>query len=289
MRKSNINKKEIKEIPINNKKNIGLSDLVVIKFGGSSITKKADNQFEMNYEVLNQSAEELYRAIKKTKYKVALICGEGPFGHTNVKKLNLNDGIKTREQEEGTQKTIVDCNFVAQETSTALEKFGLKTKIIPGYLVCKQDNRKAISFDTKEYVKAIHGGFIPITTGTMVKDKTLKWSVMSGDTAVAELCKQLRPRKVIMGTDVDGIYTADPKVNPKAKLIESITKENVPKILEMVGESNSVDVTGGMKGKLEKLALTLNGVPGEIFNLFTKGNLEKAFIGEEIKDTKIRL
>lgn len=266
-----------------------MDDLVVIKFGGSSITKKADNKFEMNYEILNQSAQELARAIKTTKVKVALVCGVGPFGHTNVKLYDLNSGIKTKEQEKGTEKTISDCNFVAEETAKALERVGLKAKLIPGYLVCKQDNRKVISFDTTDYVKAIHGGFIPITTGIMVKDKSLKWSVMSGDTVVAELCKQLRPQRVIMGTDVDGIYTADPKVDSNAKLIESITKENVPEILEMVGKSNSVDVTGGMKGKLEKLAQTLDGVPGEIFNLFTKGNLENVLVGKDIIDTKIRL
>jgi isopentenyl phosphate kinase len=266
-----------------------MDDLVVIKFGGSSITKKADNKFEMNYDILNQSAQELARAIKPTKIKVALVCGVGPFGHTNVKLYDLNNGIKNKEQEKGVEKTISDCNFVAQETATALEKVGLRPKLVPGYFVCKQDNRKVISFDTEEYVKAIRGGFIPITTGIMVKDKTLKWSVMSGDTVVAELCKQLRPKKVIMGTDVEGIYTADPKIDSKAKLIESITKENVPKILEMVGESVSVDVTGGMKGKLEKLAQTLNGVPGEIFNLFTKRNLESVLLGRDIVDTKIRL
>ena len=266
-----------------------MDDLIVIKFGGSSITKKADNKFEMNYDILNSSAEELARVIKQTKIKVALVCGVGPFGHTNVKLYDLNSGIKTKEQEKGVEKTISDCNFVAEETAIALEKFGLKTKLVPGYLVCRQDNRKVISFDTDEYVKAIHGGFIPITTGIMVKDKSLKWSVMSGDTVVAELCKQLRPIKVIMGTDVDGIYTNDPKVDAKAKLIEEITKDNVPSILEMVGESNSIDVTGGMKGKLEKLAQTLDGVPAEIFNLFTKGNLENVLLGKEVVDTKIKL
>ena len=266
-----------------------MDDLIVIKFGGSSITKKADNKFEMNYEILNNSAEELARAIKQTKIKVALVCGVGPFGHTNVKLYDLNNGIKTKEQEKGVEKTISDCNFVAEETAKSLEKFGLKTKLLPGYLVCRQDNRKVVSFDTQDYVKAIHGGFIPITTGIMVKDKSLKWSVMSGDTVVAELCIQLRPQKVVMGTDVDGIYTMDPKVDSNAKLIETITKENIPAILEMVGESNSVDVTGGMKGKLEKLAQTLNGVPAEIFNLFTKGNLENVLIGKKVIDTKIKL
>jgi len=112
---------------------------------------------------------------------------------------------------------------------------------------------------------------------------------MSGDVAIAELCKQLRPEKVLMGTDVDGIFTADPKVNPKAELIEEINKGNLEEVLKRAGESKSVDVTGGMKGKLEKLAETLDGVPAEIFNLITKGNLEKVLKGEDIRCTKVKL
>lgn len=266
-----------------------MKELLIIKFGGSSITKKADNKFEMNEEVLNQAAEELAEYDSKGSKKIILVCGVGPFGHTNVKKYNLNDGIKTSEQEKGVEVTNKDCNFVAEKTAKALEKVGLRAKIIPGYLVCKQDQRKVVSFDTKLYIEALEEGFIPITTGIMVKDKSLKWSVMSGDAAIAQLCKKLRPKKVLMGTDVDGIYTSDPKTNPNAKLIEEITKENVPKILKMVGESKAIDVTGGMKGKLEKLAETLDGVSAEIFNLMKKGTLSKVLVGKQIKDTKIRL
>lgn len=266
-----------------------MEDLIILKFGGSSITKKADNKFEMNESVLAQSAIELSKAISKTKAKVILVCGVGPFGHTNVKKYNLNNGIKTHEQEKGVEITKRDCNFVAEETARALEKNGIKTKIIPGYEVCEQNERKVISFNTIPYVKALNKGFVPITTGTMVKDIALKWSVMSGDAAIAQVCKQLRPKKVLMGTDVDGIYAADPKTDTNAKLITEITKENLSRVLIMAGESASVDVTGGMKGKLQKLAETLDGVPAEVFNLTKKGNLEKVLMGEKVKDTKIKL
>ncbi|MFA5931083.1 MAG: isopentenyl phosphate kinase [archaeon] len=266
-----------------------MEDLIVIKLGGSSITKKADNKFEMNYDVLNESAKEIALAVKEKKLKLIVVCGAGPFGHTNVIKYDLNNGIKTKEQEKGTEITIKDCNFVGEETVSALEKVGLKAKLIPGYEVCKQDSKKVISFETEEYLLAIKEGFIPVTTGTMVKDKSFKWSVMSGDKVIAQLAKQLKPKKVIMGTDVDGIYTADPKADSKAELIEEITKENVPKILEKVGESKSVDVTGGMKGKLTQLSEQLNGTPAEIFNLFTKDNLYKTLVGKKIKCTKITL
>jgi len=267
-----------------------MQNLIVIKFGGSSITKKADNKFEMNENVLEQSAAELASALKKNpKLKVVLVCGVGPFGHTNVKKYDLNNGIKTKEQEKGTEITIRDCNFVAEETASALEKHGLETEIIPAYAVCKQDGKKLVAFEVEPYIKSLEEGKIPITTGNMVKDLSLKWSPMSGDVAVAELCKQLRPEKVLMGTDVDGIYTADPKINPKAELILEINKKNLESVLKKAGESKSVDVTGGMKGKLEKLAQTLDGVPAEIFNLLTPGNLEKVLEGKKIKDTILNL
>ena len=132
-------------------------------------------------------------------------------------------------------------------------------------------------------------GIIPITTGTMVPDNSFKWSVMSGDQVIAQTVKHLDPEKVLMGTDVDGIFTADPKIDSSAELIEEINENNIKEVLAKCGESKSVDVTGGMKGKLEKLASTLNGVPAEIFSLFKEGNLEKALLGKEIKSTKIKL
>ncbi len=266
-----------------------MKELILLKLGGSSITKKADNKFEMNIAVIDDAAKEIAFALKERDFNLIIICGVGPFGHTNVKEYDLNDGIKTKKQEEGTEKTIKDCDYVADQVIETLEKQKLKTRHIPGYWVCKQDNKKVITYEIEEYEKALRGGEIPITTGIMVKDRTLKWSVMSGDTAIAQITKLMKPDKILLGTDVNGIYTADPKINPAAKLIKEINKENFNEVIKMASESNSVDVTGGMKGKLEKLAEQLNGSEAQIFNLFTKGNLEKALLGKELISTKIKL
>jgi len=201
----------------------------------------------------------------------------------------LNNGIKTEEQEKGVGITNADCDFVGSETVKALEKVGLKAKSVSGYEVCEQKSRKVVSFDIEPYKKALEEKAIPVTTGIMVPDEDFKWSVMSGDQVIAQTAKQLSPKKVLMGTDTDGIFTADPKNDSNAKLIEEITKENLDEVLEQCGESKATDVTGGMKGKLEKLASTLNGVPAEIFSLFVNGNLENALLGQEIKSTKISL
>ena len=103
----------------------------------------------------------------------------------------------------------------------------------------------------------------------------------------AQLSKQLCPKKVLMGTDVDGIFTGDPKIDCQAELITEINNSNLEEVLKKAGESKNIDVTGGMRGKLEKLAETLNGVPCEIFNLFVKENLKNVLLGKTIKSTKI--
>ncbi|MEI7961427.1 MAG: isopentenyl phosphate kinase [archaeon] len=267
-----------------------MKNLIVLKFGGSSITKKEENKFEMNNVILKQAASELANALKQNpKLKIALVCGVGPFGHTNVVKYNLNNGINNSVQEKGVKITNKDCDFVGKETAKALEKEGLKVKFIPGYEICVQENKKVKHFELALYKKALANGEMPLSTGVMVPDEKMKWSVMSGDTVIAQLAKQLRPEKVLMGTDVDGIYTADPKNDDGAELILEINNKNLKEVLKKAGESKAMDVTGGMKGKLEKLAEQLNGVPAEIFNLFIAGNLKKALLCEEIKSTKIDL
>jgi len=244
----------------------------------------------MNYEILNRSAKEIKNALgQNPNLKIILVCGVGPFGHTNVVNYNLNGKIETREQEEGVEKTKKDCKYVGNETIKALEKVGVKSKLVLGTDVCVQNARRVISFNLEKYKKCLEEGIIPITTGTMVPDKSFGWSVMSGDQVIAQTAKHLAPKKVLMGTDVDGIFTADPKIDLSAILIEEINKENLEEVLNQCGESNSVDVTGGMKGKLEKLVETLNGVPAEIFSLFVEKNLENSLLGKEIKSTKIKL
>ena len=264
--------------------------LIILKLGGSSITKKADNKFEMNYKILNQSAQEIKNALKQnSEIKIILVCGVGPFGHINVTNYDINNGIITERHKEGVEKTIKDCNFVGEEAQKVLEKVGLKAKVIYGNDICIQDARKVVSFNLEEHKNCLKEGIIPITTGTMVPDKSFKWSVMSGDQVIAQAAKQLNPEKVLMGTDVDGIFTADPKIDSSAELIKEINKNNIEEVLAKCGESKAVDVTGGMKGKLEKLANTLNGIPAQIFSLLTKGNLENVLLEKEIKSTKIEL
>lgn len=93
------------------------------------------------------------------------------------------------------------------------------------------------------------------------------------DTAAAIRASEIGAKVLLKATDVPGVYSADPKKNPKAKLYRELTiDEAIEKRL------NVMDLT----------ALTIcreNKITIKVFDVFRPGNLEKIIRGEAIGTT----
>ena len=96
----------------------------------------------------------------------------------------------------------------------------------------------------------------------------------------------LKPEKAVFVSDIDGLYTSDPKKDPDAKLIPEVTEE----ILKKVSTEQSVDdVTGGVAGKMrEMLDMCGNGMECILINGTIPGNLQDLLEGKEVKCTVAR-
>ncbi len=98
--------------------------------------------------------------------------------------------------------------------------------------------------------------------------------------AVAALAAEITRAEILVnGTDVDGIYTDDPKKNPKAKIIRSV---NVDKLLSwaMGGE-----VFAGRYELLDPLAIKIMQrakMPTRFVSLANPGNILAALQGKDI-------
>lgn len=80
---------------------------------------------------------------------------------------------------------------------------------------------------------------------------------------VAVLC---RAKKLIILSDINGFYDSDPRLYPKAKLIECITKID-EHILSLAGGAGSRRGTGGMKTKVQAAEMaTSQGIDTIIMN-----------------------
>ena len=66
---------------------------------------------------------------------------------------------------------------------------------------------------------------------------------------------------LILFSDIDGVYTDNPKTNPDAKLVEEVS--DIPALLESItiGKTNSFG-TGGIKTKIQAAEkVTSHGIP----------------------------
>jgi isopentenyl phosphate kinase len=66
---------------------------------------------------------------------------------------------------------------------------------------------------------------------------------------------------VVLAGEVDGIFSADPQVDPTAQPIQIITPETAAGVRAGIGESHGVDVTGGMASKIDRALAMISICP----------------------------
>ena len=130
---------------------------------------------------------------------------------------------------------------------------------------------------------------IPVLYGDAVLDETLGFSILSGDQLVSKLAISFKTNQIIIGVDVDGLYTEDPKKNPDATLIDKITLNELKHSISKISNSRTTDVTKGMLGKILELIPAVElGIKVKIINAMRLNRLYKALRNEKVKGTDIQ-
>ena len=210
-----------------------MSRMIVQKFGGTSvgseeriasvaqIIQKAsiDNSVIV---VVSAMSGETNRLIKLAK----------SFGE-NPSKREFDALISTGEK--------VSAALLAM----ALHQIGVKAKSYTASQISMSttdsySKAKILDVDGQKIQDALNQGIIPIITGfqgiTESGDVTTLGRGGSDTTAVA-IAAQMKAERCDIYTDVDGIYTTDPRVVPEAKKLDKITMEEM---LEMAGQGAKV-------------------------------------------------
>lgn len=266
-----------------------MKPVIVLKIGGSLIAPKNAKKPTVDYKTLKRICREIgagYREIKKKK-SLIIVHGAGNFGHLIVSKTGIYNGIKNEKNLldfAETQRLQNQLNILVTEE---LLKNG-----VPAFPFQSSDhaimkNGRLKSFSTNVITELLKTGLVPVAFGVPACDIKQGCSILSGDEIAPYLAKKLRAEKIIHATDVDGVYTSNPKINKKAQLIRKISRNNLAKIRKSISASASVDVTGGMKEKVGKVLKT--GIKTIIIN-GSKGKLIKnALEGKIIRGTVIKI
>jgi uridylate kinase len=92
----------------------------------------------------------------------------------------------------------------------------------------------------------------------------------STDTAAAQRALELSCDAVLMAKAVDGVYTADPKSDPTARMFHEVTHREVLERDLKVADATAFSLCMD------------NNMPIIVFNLLTEGNIARAVSGERI-------
>ncbi len=257
----------------------------ILKLGGSVITKKEAEEPSIHYENLKRIS---YEIAESAADPLIIVHGAGSFGHPFAREYSIGSTIENetdfKEKKIGfciTQSWVKKLNTMVCDSLREEGVFAVS--IHPSSFITTKDGR-IHSCDLSLINKYLDSGFIPVIHGDVVMDmnRSIRICVLSGDQIIKYLGENLNPERVILGTDVDGIYDKNPKKYDDAELMETVTSFDQ---LSAEGSLN-VDVTGGMQGKLKELLhLAEFGVESQIINAAKESLLKKALKGEPIGTT----
>ena len=236
-----------------------MAEIIVQKFGGTSVGSV--ERIAEVAKIVEKSAQE-----NNIIVVVSAMSGETnrlidlakSFGE-NPNKREFDALVSTGEK--------VSASLLA----IALNQIGIKAKSFSAAQISMKTTNnfskaKILDIDDKKILDTLADGYIPIITGfqgiTETGDVTTLGRGGSDTTAVA-IAASVKAKQCDIYTDVDGIYTTDPRMVPNAKKLDAISMEEM---LEMAGKGAKV-----IQIRAVEFANKFN-VPVRVLSSFEKGN-----------------
>lgn len=254
-----------------------------VKFGGSVITDKT-GQEAPDLPLIGQLAAEVGAALAAcqdagTPLQLVLGHGSGSFGHTYARRYNVHRGVPPGGDWHGFAYTAGAALRLNRIVVDALLAAGVPALSLQPSTTLRSSGGTLQSWDTATVALALKRGLVPVVHGDVAFDGTQGAAIISTEHLLVALAGEaaLRPDRVILVGE-SGVYTADPRSDPAAKRIPHIDGNNIASVLQGTGDSHGVDVTGGMRAKVELMWRLVSEHPGMTVQLIgtAPGLLQRA-------------
>ncbi len=255
-----------------------------IKLGGSVITDTS-KPYTANISRIRSILGRIKEAQAKGRMKVLIGHGGGSFPHIPAHKYKVNDGLVHKFSWKGASIT----HYIAEELNRIVVNEGLKLGLkvfsfVPSSFALWHDGLPQSGY-AENIKEALNRGFVPVVYGDAVFDSRKGVTIASTENVFSFLSRWIRPSRVILATDVDGVFDKDPKSNKDAKLIKVIDSTNIDKVLNGASGSHKIDVTGGMASKLatlyqivkqnDSMGIIVNGLKSQALAMALKRNIDE--------------
>ena len=259
---------------------------IILKVGGSVITDKKSEKPKEKIKEIMRVAGEIKKGLRPDD-RLILIHGVGSFGHPIARKYELHKGMNSEEQKIGFLHTQFQVDELNRIFCRELSKAGLPVAPINASSSAITENGELAGMSTEIVEASLDNGMVPVLYGVPVHDKFQNSAILSGDKILSYLANKFKPDLIIHATNTDGIYTADPNIEPNARQIAKISGKRFEDIEKYLSGSTTIDVTGGMKEKIREVMST--ETDAEIINGTMPGILQRTLAGERGLGTTIEI
>jgi uridylate kinase len=224
---------------------------VLLKISGEAF--RGEERYGIDVDSVHSMAKEIAEALDK-KVQMAIVVGGGNIWRGTSDRARGIDRVTADYM--GMLATLIN----AMALQDALEKMEIPTRVQSAIEISKLAEpyirRRAIRHLEKGRVVIFAGG-----TGN---------PYFSTDTTAALRAVEINADVLLKGTQVDGVYSDDPRTNPKAKRLTELTAmEAIRKRLRVM------DTTA--------FSLCMdNQLPVIVFNLYKPGNIRRVVSGESV-------
>ncbi|RLG81421.1 MAG: aspartate kinase [Thermoprotei archaeon] len=228
---------------------------VYVKLGGSFITHK-DKPFSINFKALEKTLLILGRAKKFTT--IVAGNGGGSFAHPVVKQWIMHD--------------LSDLIKYCQNATRKLNHIIVDYLVNHGVDAVSIQTSAIIVHSSKEYKVfiepvryALRQGLIPVLYGECIYSETRGYDILSTEQVFGVIARYIKPKRIVLLTDVKGVYTCDPRKYTKCKVIDEITKNNLEIVLRSIASSADRDVTGSIYSKVKYMAEISSSLKTDVY------------------------
>lgn len=244
---------------------------IVVKVGTSSLTHDTG---KLDIEMIEKICRQLVNI--HLSGKEVLLVTSGAVG-AGLSKLGYSERPKSIPEKQAA--AAVGQGILMHVYEKIFSEYG---ETVAQLLLTKDDlkNRKRFLNSRNTLLTLLNKRVIPIINenDTVVVEE-IKFG--DNDTLAALVAGLVNADLLILLTDIDGLYTADPRSNPQAQLI-SVVPEIDDKITSLAGKTGSKFASGGMITKIEAGKIAINaGIPMIIANSKEDNILNRLVQGED--------
>jgi isopentenyl phosphate kinase len=252
--------------------------LVFLKLGGSLITDKSAEE-KARVEAINDIAAQVLAAQHaQPSLRILLGHGSGSFGHVAAHKYGTRNGVYSTSDWRGFTEVARSAERLNRIVMDRFADAGIPVVCFRPSSSVMCEAGKVHTYELSPIRSALEHNLVPLVYGDVAFDIKQGGTIVSTEDVFVPLAKALEPKKILLAGEVSGVLDSEGQVVP------FMIPGDITRLGQTLGGSAHIDVTGGMKTKVDQmltLCQEITGLSVHIFSGLEPGSIFEALVATE--------